>query len=129
MNSTLAARPYSDKDYPTVLKWLTAQEWPPLPVEVLPKTGFIVDDYCAGFLYKTDSAIAWLEWVVANPDTDYNKRGEALDNLINSLVTEAKDQGFKIVLTSCQHNRLINRYDNHGFKITDKNMTNLMRVL
>lgn len=129
MSLNLAARPYLDTDHPTLAKWFTAQEWPTLPKEALPKTGYIVPGYCAGFLYKTDSSIAMLEWIIANPDTDYKDRAVAINNVIESLVKEAKRSGYSVVFTYTKHERLIDKYLNNNFKITDKDMTHFMRVL
>ena len=40
-------------------------------LELLSKTGLIVEDYCSGFLYTTNSKIAFIENVIANPDSDF----------------------------------------------------------
>lgn len=114
-------------DYGAISEWWTAQKWPVIPREMLPGTGAIVPGRAAGFLYKTDSQIAWLEFVVANPASDKMERRAALDAVIQSLLATAQSMGFRAVFTSCQHPGLTARYQEHGFQVTDTGMTNLIR--
>lgn len=102
--------------------------------EVLPQTGVIVENdagvpVCAGFIYKTDSKICWLEFIVSDPLSDTLERGRALDTLIDSLVSRAKQMEFSVMFTSSNHERLIKRYENHEFQVTDRNVTHLVRQL
>jgi N-acetylglutamate synthase-like GNAT family acetyltransferase len=129
----LTVRPWQAKsDHPLLAMWWTLHSWPVVPLAALPPTGYIVCDeagtaICAGFLYKTDSCIGWLEWVVANPLYDKVLRGEALDQLIAKLLDEAVLCGMRQVFTTTTHPSLISRYEKHGFLITDRNNTNLIR--
>jgi hypothetical protein len=126
-------KPLGPFDYAHVSAWWQAQNWPVIPQEMLPSTGLIVESegekLAAGFLYKTDSKIAWLEFLVGNPESDKMKRRQALDALIQGLCDEARESGFTRIFTSAQHPGLIERYKGHGFMETDKNMTNLVRVV
>ncbi len=118
-----------EKDYSTLEKWWTSYEWPSIPKYLLPPTGYIVDGYSAGFLYKTDSPFCVLEWVVGNKESDRDKRAEALDLVLKSLLAEADDNGYKAIFTSCEHKGLIERYKKFNFIQTDNNMTNLVRLI
>ena len=122
-------RPYNPNDYTKLASWWSAHKWPVLPEHYLPKTGIIVESnsnpICAGFLYRTDSAFAWLEFVVADPNSDKIERRQGLDLLVAALLDEAQKQGFSAVHTSAQHPSLIDRYVSHGFTVSDTNMTNL----
>lgn len=120
---------YTDKDYTTVCGWWLARGWPVAPKHCLSTTGLIVPEVCAGWIYKSDSSIAWMEWIISNPNTESTKRAEALDVLIDALVAQAKDGGFKHIFSSISHPSLMARYEKHGFQATDKNMTNYMRTL
>jgi hypothetical protein len=115
------------RDYQTVCGWWEAHGWPQLPTNLLPANGFIVEGLCAGFLYKTDSAFAILEFVVGNPSSDKIERGEALKVLIERAIESAREQGALVVFTSTEHPSLIEHYQTRGFVVTDKNMTNLVR--
>jgi hypothetical protein len=96
---------------------------------MLPAVGFIVPDTAAGFLYRTDSAIAWIEWIVANPAAPKLQRSEALNLIISSLTEAARTMGFKAIFTSAHHPGLIGRFKEHGFTETDSAVTHLIRSL
>lgn len=116
-------------DYPTLVAWWSAQNFPTIPPQFLPTTGLIIDGLCAGFLYGSDSAICWLEWVVANPEADKAERRAALDELIEALAANAASRGYKAIFTSVVHPGLLERYKQHGFVITDNGVTHLLRSI
>lgn len=122
-----------DQDYEEVASWWKAHKWPAIPLDMLPKTGFIVEEprgkMCAGWLYKTDSKIAWIEFIVSSPHTMQEIRGKSLDLLMVRLVETAKSMGFKSIFSSINNPRLVDRYKKHGFIETEKNMSNMiMRI-
>ncbi len=88
-----------------------------------------MENHAVGFLYRTDSGLAWMEWITTNPASDKMDRDKALNLLIETLINEAKSQGVAAVFTSVEDTGLIDRYGQHGFQVTDKNMTNMVRVL
>lgn len=122
-------RLYENSDYSEVAGWWLDQNWPIIPQDHLPEFGFIVPGIAAGFLYKTDSNFALLEFVIANPNSSKEDRANALDLVIENLILLAQELGFKSIFSSVTHPKLIDRYVNHGFIITDKNMTNLIRSI
>lgn len=117
------------KDYPQVADWWFEQKWPIIDTKHLPRIGFIVDGYCAGFLYQTDSAFGLLEFVIANPKTDKEERSKALDLLLETLIKQAKELNIKSLFTSLEHPKLLERYKKHGFNVSDTNMTNMLMRL
>lgn len=121
------------KHYEMVSNWWLKQDWPQIPVTALSQNGYVVDleglPLCAGWLYKTDSDFALCEWVVGNPAAPWQLRNEALDLLLDTINSEAKKEGAKLLFTSLKHERLIERYKRHGFKETDHGMTNLVRSI
>lgn len=117
----------SSQDYFSIAVWWNEQKWTSIPQDHLPEHGFIVEGIAAGFLYKTDSKFALLEFVIANPSTSKEERSEALDLIIDNLLNLAKELEFKSVFSSITHPKLVNRYKEHGFTVTDENMTNLIR--
>ena len=122
-------RPYTVNDYSLMKSWAEGRKWPVIPAEFLPTTGIIDPEHCVGFLYKTDSKICWLEWVLGNPNSDKEERSKALDNLILALLCEAKSCGYKVVFTSVEHTGLIDRYKKNGFVVSENSMTNMIRSL
>lgn len=132
----LKVRDYNKlQDYPVLAGFWRAQGWSPVPAQDLPPTGVVIEDeetgtlLAAGFLYKTDSSIAWLEFIVGNPKADRTPRRLAVDLVITRLTEHAKQSGFRNVFSSLEHKGLIRRYKNHGFVETDKEMTNLIKRL
>lgn len=121
-----------DLHMPIVTEWWKAHDWPAVEVDTLPETGCIVfngeSPVCAGFLYKTDSAACWIEWVISDPKSDKEVRGKCLDAMMQLLVSIGEALGYRITVGYLTHPSLIERYQKHGFKITDKNVSILMRV-
>lgn len=123
--------PFNKLHYPRICEWWAAHGWPALPFDALPKTGAVAlhEDrpIAAGFLYKTDSTIAVMEFLIADPASDKIVRGEALDNIVQSLVASAKEQGFSTIFTSTVHRGVIERQKKFGFVVTDEGASQLIR--
>jgi hypothetical protein len=82
-------------------------------IKIVDKTGEII---CAGFLYETNSAIAWLEFIVVNPFIkDKKLRYDAQIQLISLLTVEAEEKGFSAVFASITHKNLIEKYVEVGY--------------
>lgn len=98
-----------DGDYEKFCEWWKWNRFPAPPKDCLPNGGFgglkITGedgiDICAGFLFETNSGIAWLEFVVSNYEVKNKEiRKEALTDLIRYLTVFAEQKGFKAVFTS-----------------------------
>jgi hypothetical protein len=128
---TVAA--FNPEHYTSVVGLWRARAFPPLPPEALPPTGCcIMKGNCliaAGFLYLSDSTIAWTEWLTTNPDAAAQERHEALDLIIEYLETSARAAGRRILFVSLADAGLIKRFTSHGFAVSDSQMTNLIKVL
>lgn len=122
-------RYFTPFDHSQVSTWWEAQGWPSVPLSSLPKTGFIIDGYCAGFMYKTDSDTALVEWIIANPNTDKEERSNALGLLFDSLIKETENEGYKNIFSWTNHPGLIKRYQDKGFEVADTNVNLLVRNL
>lgn len=122
-------RLFTPLDYEMVCSWWNGHDWPSIPLTFLPTTGIIVDNCAVGFIYSTDSKICWLEFIVVDPKSDKTHRREALNILINEAAKIAKEMGHSAIFTSTSHEGLIERYKNNKFNVTDKNITNLMRII
>lgn len=123
---------YSErKHYAEIRSWWSNHAWPGIDPEMLPKNGFVVESgeqmICAGWLYSSDSAICWMEWIVGNPHISSQERGIGLDLLIQAIRDKARNLGFKIIFMSVQNERLIDRLvSNHGFRVSDETPVNLV---
>jgi len=91
------------KDYKEYSRWYQkiCRSNPPKP-DSLSTLGIIIEHQqekiCAGFLYITNSDIALIEFVIANPDAKGSVRKESLKKLLTQLEDEANYKGYKVLL-------------------------------
>lgn len=123
----LKTRLLNDTDYDILVEWWKG--WPSWknavpPKDMLPQNGqggvmVYKDDtnICAGFLYTTNSKIAWLEFIISNPQYRGEHRKEAIKTTIDTLCYMAKELGFGAVFTSVKHPSLIKYFKDYGFTI------------
>jgi hypothetical protein len=86
-----------------------------MTADALPQTGFIVPGTAAGFLYRTDSSVAWVESLIASKEAPKEERNQALDAIVVALCREAKKLGFKTVLGSTQLDAVVKRAQRLGW--------------
>lgn len=131
----MTLRSFKGADYLTLVGWWKAH-WDTnaalMTREHLPDIGLVVEGasgakQAMGFLYRTDSKIAWIELVTVNPELAPELRAKALDEVIVGLVKQAKDNGFKTVFTTTHHEGLISKFRKLDFVVGDRNMTQLIR--
>jgi hypothetical protein len=123
----------TDNDYPTLSNWWNFWRFPVPLKEYLPdegKGGVMVYkdgiEICAGFLFFTNSKMAWLEFIVSNPEYKEKDRKEAICFLINELTQIAKSKGFKIIFTSIKNENLVNRFKECGYVVGSENTKELI---
>lgn len=112
-----------EKDLHTILSWFSQyKNWAAPPREALPDNGLggvvIHKDgqlIVAGYLYKTNSKLALLEWVVANKEYREDDRDDAVLLLVRVLKEVAGVEGFKHIFAFTQHEKLIEKYEEAGF--------------
>lgn len=128
----MTTRIVTEDDYNNILcGWWKDWRWTPPPFDFLPKTGVIVSkdgiDVCAGFIYFTNSKVAWLEFIVSNFNYKEKDRGEIINFTINILSELAKDNGFDYLYASLKNKSLIERYKQNGFKQGDSNCQEMIK--
>lgn len=123
----MTPRIFEHTDYDTVYTWWIKRGWKAPPLNMLPKTGFIVDKVAACFLYSTDSDICVFELTISNPESKQKERDEALDGLIDMTSKYAQALGYKAMLTYTSHPKFMDRLEKHMFHKTDENMTHFVR--
>jgi len=121
-------------DYSTITEWWTKQNWAIIPVKALSDTGFLIQDedgpIAAMWIYTTNSAFTLLEWTVANPEVEPEKRSIALDKLLKYCHDYAiLELGAVVLFSSLTNDRLIVRFEAQGFTKTDSNMTNMTKII
>ncbi len=109
----MMVRPYESHDFPQIKAW--GEQWgADYREHQFPKTGFIVDGVAAYFLYATDSSCCWLENMVCNQYVEQGKRDQALDLIIQAILEEADNQGFKIAYATTDNIPLVKRALEYG---------------
>jgi hypothetical protein len=111
----LTVRALQESDWDTLQEWWSKWNWPTVTKEMLPLNGcggLIVykEDIpiVAGFLYLTNSNIAWMEWIISNKDYKENDRKEAIKTLILELENIALSVGKDIIFSVSKSKSLIN---------------------
>ena len=132
----LKYRQLTENDYSDFLiKWWTDNRFTPPPIDFLPnngKDGIVVYDadtntnIAAGFVYITNSEVAWVEYIVANFEVkDKELRKQSIEFLIKQL---ALSSGKKYLFSSLKNPNLIKHYLNSGFVVGTQNTTELLYV-
>ncbi len=108
------------KHLPLISSWHRALGFGDGPdLRVLPATGFVADGCVVGFLYATDSALAWIEGLLSDPAAPLTRRRAAGDVLLEALCAEAKHLGYLRVVGAPSRRSLANSMRRHGFKVFD----------
>lgn len=134
----LTVRALTESDYQAILVgWWNDWGWTPPQADFLPQggTGGIMvmdgdEPVCAGFLYTTNSSVAWVDWIVSSKT--YRKkphRKQALQVLINSLTEVGKDTGHKYIYALIKHPGLIETYEKLGFIKGDSYTSEMIKAL
>lgn len=132
-----SVRQLKESDYTELVKWWNDWEFKPLTKANLPSNGtsgvmVSIEDVniCAGFLWVTNSDIAWIGFAVSDRNiTDKGIRNDALEILINNLTNTAFSQGFTTVFTVSTNKSLINKHKNCGFVVGSNNATELIKTI
>lgn len=116
------------KDYPVVCEWWRAHGWRYIPKEKLSQSGFVVEKngvpVVAGWVFVTDSAWRWIDFVVANPSVIKGKK-EAIKLLVTHVRDGCKEAGLEL-FTSVENENLISLYEQTGAIRADRGMTNMV---
>lgn len=124
-------RPITESDYLAICEWWKHHKWQVVPAQALPPNGYIAligeKRIVAGFLYRTDSNLGWLEWIVSNPDSTFEERTTAINELLETIFQRAKELKIQAIFTSCKNESLIKRLIEKGFQTTDQGMTSLIK--
>jgi hypothetical protein len=124
-------------DYPIVEKWWNAHGWTAVPQVMLPKLGVVafyaqdkIEDAAAAWLYMDNSSpVCMLEWMVTNPTLSATKTVRALKHISQFLTSEAKHNGYAVMLTTCKQDSLAKFHSRQGFTTTDEGMIHLIKTL
>lgn len=117
-------RALKEEDYDHLLiKWWKDWRWTAPLRDFLPENGLggvMIEEngipVVAGFLYLTNSSVAWIEFIISNIEyKDRAKRKEAIELLIFHLCQVADSCGKKYIYTSVKNKSLKESFEAVGF--------------
>lgn len=121
-------RPYSNDDYEMICHWFEQRGFNPPTRSLLPLTGAIASDAACGFLYCTDSDVAFIDFYITNPEVDVSTRATALKDVTQHLIRWAKEMEYTVIMANTQKRSIENLAIEHGFKNIGKHSV-LMKEL
>jgi len=127
----------TESDYDEICRWWKDNRFPPIPREFLPDNGtcgIMISrqeiNVCAGFLYTTNSAFAWIEYVVMNFDVkDREVRKKARNMLVEIIISQAQMLGSKALFSSCKNEHMKKILLENGFAVGTDKTTELIKIL
>tara|TARA_R110000782_G_scaffold100028_2_gene186034 strand:+ start:206 stop:592 length:387 start_codon:yes stop_codon:yes gene_type:complete len=90
-----------NKDYDEYSSWFNHLGYAPPTRGMLSTLGFTIYkeiDICSGFLYISNSNLAYIEFVIANPKAKREDRKEGVKKLLTHLQDLAKSKGYEIIM-------------------------------
>lgn len=117
----------SEEDYRVVCQMMTDWGMAQIHRRMLSEYGAIVykEEFpvCSGWLYQSDSKMAWIEWVIMNKKATKKQREGALTFLFDVLFNQAKALGFEVVMCIANHPSYMEKLKNElGFIPDEKGM-------
>tara|TARA_Y100000401_G_scaffold75372_1_gene61228 strand:+ start:209 stop:616 length:408 start_codon:yes stop_codon:yes gene_type:complete len=121
-------RALTTKDWDTLVEWWDWWPgWTAPPKDFLPNHGtggFMVEKtnkpIVAGFVYFTNSKIAWVEYIISNPDYKEDDRQDAIKKLLTELEEFITTMGYKYMFSVVQNKHLIEIHKNLDWNIDEK---------
>lgn len=112
----MIARRFMFDDLATINEWHVSREQLPTTREMLPVVGCIVDGVACGFVYRTDSAIGFLDGFVTNPAASAEARQQGLAAVMRAIEAECRDSGTRVIIGQCEDYAFAKHaVDLHGF--------------
>lgn len=96
-------RRYTQEDYTEMCSWYEARDMKPVRQSEIPQVGFIIPGIAACFLLQTDSAVAFFDGFITNPNTTKIQRSDALALIDDVLIETAKLLGYSQFFVFTQH--------------------------
>ena len=136
---TFNVRPLELDDYDTYLVgWWNDWGWEAPVRDFLPLDGvggmMVLDidgtPICAGFVYLTNSKVAWVDWIISNKG--YKKkpnRTYAIRLLIEKLTNYCEDSDAKYCYALIKHKGLQNAYESLGYQKADSYSQEMIKIL
>lgn len=122
----LKLRSLQESDWEVLLSWWKAWGWPDIEKDLMPLDGLgglIVEKQgkpiAAGFLYLTNSKVAWTEWIISDPEYREEDRKKCLGMVVEGLENVAISAGYKIILSIGRNKGLLSIHKELGYTVDD----------
>ena len=122
-------RAYTADDYKFVVEWMESRALDPLPKDVIPEIGGIVDGIAVGFIYKTDSKMAYMEHYISNPFAERHSRKQAMQMVTAYLIKQARDAGFTYLYANSDKTTICTLAKENGFKYIGNQLAFLRELI
>lgn len=113
----LICLPLNKYHFAEINKWERARGSLPTPERLFPESGRIVPGKCAILLYKTNSAVGFLEGLITNPEVHPRELNAPIDACIAAIEMDAKNEGIEFLWCSTFIPGIVFRAKKHGFSI------------
>ena len=134
----LIVRKLNSADYDSILVgWWKDWGWQAPSKDFLPENGeggIIVFDneepICAGFMYITNSKVAWVDWIISSKTYNVKpNRKEAIRLLVSSLTQFCKSSGSKYAYALIKNKSLEKVYGSIGYAKGDSYTSEMIKIL
>ena len=114
-----------NKDYPTLEYWFKLHKFDsPIPKDILPELGIIIEDICAAGLYTDKSSkLGYMYGIFSNPKVGKMKLYRAMKLSLEAVKELANSKGIEIIITHTAEKALEKLYTKHGnMKLVENNV-------
>jgi len=101
-----------NKDYPTLKRWFKLHKWDsPIPKNILPELGIIIEDVCAAGLYTDKSSeLGYMYGIFSNPKIPKIKLFKSMLLCLNEIKILAKELNLNFLYTTTAESSLHKLY-------------------
>jgi hypothetical protein len=129
LDNQLSIVPFRYKYLPALLEMLNSQKYlgiSTVNMKTLPKIGYMVllRNYpvAAGFLRRVEGGYAQMDGLTSNPMFGSLIRHEAINLVVNSLISDAKDLKLQGILAFTGDKSVIKRSEDIGFRVIEQTL-------
>ena len=125
----MKTRLYEPEDYAVISPWWVGHAGSLVPEDVLPKCGVVTESddgmpLAAAWLYMDNSVgVAWMSWLVSNPDVGPIKAAKAIGVLLEALEELCKEFNYGVMFTMTDQKGLGQFLSRKGFTANHSGMT------
>ena len=116
-----------------IRKWWKEHNWEPVHPYLLSNTGYLIMDndipIVAGWYVKTNGLTALVEWIVKNPKAKPMIFIKALSLLCKTIENLAKGDGYKMIITFLENNKLKKFMERRKYKQGDIGLETYVKTL